>query len=125
MASIAKSSSRVRIGHLAVSFDAAGPNRIVVVIIIFAAHREQLSQRRLDITGLIDGAALNHSTLAVPMPGQPEASQRSRQHRLLQLRFLPALAIIHRDFDTPDLAAAAPGDAADLVKPCRNRLLAA
>jgi hypothetical protein len=50
------------------------------------------------------------------MPGKPEAGQRPSQHRFLQLCFLPTLAVIDRDVDTPDLAVAAPGDAADLMK---------
>jgi len=87
-----------------------------VVEVILTANREKLGQRWLDVTSLIDCAALNDDILAVPMPGEPEASQRPRQHRLLQLCLLPALAIIDRDIDPPDLAMAAPGDAADLVK---------
>src|SRR6266436_650069 len=109
-------SSCVGIGHLAVSRDAPGPDRVVMVSVIVAANREQLSQRRLDITGFIGGAALNDGRSAVPMPGKPEAGQRPRQHRFLQLRWLPALAVIDRDIDASDLAAAAPGDAADLMK---------
>src|SRR5258708_35839530 len=87
-----------------------------MVNIMIAANSEKLSQRRLDVTGFIDGAALDHGGLAVPVPGKPEAGQRARQHRFLQLRFLPVLAVIDRDIDTPDLAVPAPGDAADLVK---------
>src|SRR5216683_4929693 len=112
-------SSRVGIGHLAVSCDAPGPDRIVVVIMIVAANREKFGQRRLDVTGFIDGAALDHGGLTVPVPGKPEAGQRPCQYRFLQLRFLPALAVIDRNIDTPDLAVPAPGDAADLVKSAR------
>src|SRR3981189_3693242 len=110
-------SSRIGIGHLATGGDAPGPDRIVVVIIIFAANPEKFGQRRLDVTGFIDRAALNDGRLAVPMPRQPEAGQRPRQHRFLQLRLLPALAVIDRDIDAPDLATAAPGDTVDLMEP--------
>src|SRR5258708_38670195 len=87
-----------------------------MVKIVFAANREKLCQCRLDVTGFIDCAALNDGRLAVPVPRKPEAGQPPRQHRLLQLRLLPALAVIDRDIDPPDLAAAAPGDTADLLK---------
>src|SRR5258707_14256555 len=104
--------SRIGIGHLSAGRDAPGPDRVVVVKIILAANREKLGQRRLDVTGFIDGAALNDGRLAVPMPRQPEAGQRPRQHRLLQLRLLQALAIVYRDIDTPNLAAPAPAESA-------------
>src|SRR3981081_728893 len=116
MTNAAMQSSRAGIGHLAISSDAPRPDRIVVVIMIVTANREKFGQRRLDVTGFIDCAALNHSGLTVPMPGKPEAGQRPCQHRFLQRRFLPALAVIDGDIDAFDLAAAAPGDAADLVK---------
>src|SRR5216683_505533 len=76
-------SSRVGIGYLAVSCDAPGPDRVVVIIMIVAANREKFGQRRLDVTGVIDGAALDHRGPAVPVPGEPEAGQRPRQHRFL------------------------------------------
>src|SRR5205085_7839558 len=117
--------SREGIGHLPVSCDTPGPDCIVVIIIIVAANREKFGQRRLDVTGFIDGAALNDDGFAVPMPREPEAGQCTSQHRLLQLRFLPALAVIERDIDALDLAATAPGDSTDFVKPGRAKLLAA
>src|ERR1700730_1030356 len=116
MANAAMQSSRIGIGHLAISCDAPGPDRVVMVMVIVAANREKLGQRRLDVTGFIDSATLNDGRLTVPMPRKPEAGQRPRQHRFLQLCFLPTLARIDRDIDTPDLAVAAPGDAANLVK---------
>src|SRR5258707_6662911 len=108
-------SSRIGIGHLAASRDAPGPDRVIVVEIILAANREKLSQGRLDVTGLIGRAALNDDRLTVPLPRKSKASQRPCQHRLLQLRLLPALTVIDLDIDTFDLAMAAPGDAADFV----------
>src|SRR3981081_1926954 len=104
------------ISYFAAGCDAPRPDGVVVVEIIFAAHSQKFGQRRLDVTGFIFGAALNDGALAVPMPRKPESGQRPRQHRLLRLRLLPALAIVDRDIDTLDLAAAAPCDAADLVK---------
>src|SRR5258707_14338323 len=124
-ANAAMESSRVRIGHLTTCGDAPRPDRVVVVKIIIAANREKLGQRRLDVTGFICGAALDHDGFAVPLPGQPEAGQRPRQHRFLQLCFLPALAVIDGDIDTPDLAVTAPGDSADLVKSGRAQPLSA
>jgi len=93
-----------------------GPDRIVVVERIVAAHRKQLGKRRLDIARLVNGAALNGRGLAVPMPWQTKARQCPSEDRLLQLGFLPALAVIDRNVDPSDLAVAAPGEAADLVK---------
>src|SRR5260370_36549994 len=121
----AAASLRVGIGHLAIFSDTPGPDRIVMVDVIVAAHREQFSQGRLNVAGLVDGAALDHRRLAVPMPRQAEAGQRSRQHRLLQLRFLPALAVIDGYIDAPDFAVSAPGDAADLVETRHRQPLAA
>src|SRR5258705_3907816 len=118
-------SSGIGIGHLAVSCDAPGPDRVVMVSVIVAANREQFGQRRVDVTGFIGCAALNDGRLAVPMPGKPEAGQRPRQHRLLQLRLLPALAVIDGYIDTPDFAASGPGDAAYFVKTRRRQPLAA
>src|SRR5437588_129796 len=123
-ANAASSSLHVGIGHLAVSSDPPRPDRVVMVDVIVAAYREQFSQRRLNVAGLVDGAALDHRGLAVPMPRQAEAGQRPRQHRLLQLRLLPALAVVDRHIDTPDLAVSAPGDAADLVETRRRQPLA-
>src|SRR6202040_1261764 len=71
---------------------------------------------RLAVTGFICRATLDHGWFAVPLPGKPEAGQCPRQHRLLQLGFLPALAIIDRDVDLLDLAMSAPGDTVDLVE---------
>src|SRR3981189_2022725 len=107
-------SSRVGIGSLAISSDAPRPDRVVVVIMIVAANREKFGQRRLDVTSFIDCAALNHSGLTVPMPGKPEAGRGPCQHRFLQRRFLPALAVIDGDINPFDLAVAAPGDVAVL-----------
>src|SRR6202166_4495418 len=122
-ASIRMQDLRILIGHLAVGCDAPGPYCVVVVIIIFAANCEKFGQRRLHITGFIDGAALNDRWLAVPMPRKPEPGQRPCQHRLLQLRFLPVLAVIDGDLDAADLAVPAPGNAADLMKPGRAQPL--
>src|SRR6266481_4574798 len=108
--------SSLRIGHLAVGRDTPRPDRVVVIIIIVAAHREQFGQGRLDVAGLVNGTALDDCRFAVPVPRQSETGQRPRQHRLLQLRFLPALAVVDGYIDTPDPAVAAPGDAADLVE---------
>src|SRR3569833_1399304 len=86
--------SRQGIGHLAAISDAPGPDRIVVVEIVLAAHCEKFGQRRLDIAGLVDGTALDHGGPAVPSPRQTEARQGTRQHRVLQSRVLPAPAVI-------------------------------
>src|SRR5882757_2974503 len=93
-ANAANSSLCVGICYLAVFSDAPGPDRVVMVDVIVAAHREQFGQGRLHVAGLVDGAALDHRRLAIPMPRQAEAGQRPHQHRLLQLRLLPALAVI-------------------------------
>src|SRR5258708_4742454 len=108
-ANTAMQALRIVIAHLAIGSNAPGPDRVVVIEIALAADREKFGQRRLDVTGFIDRAALNDGRLAVPMPREPEPGQRPRQHGLLQLRLLPALAIIDGDIDAFDLAAAAPG----------------
>src|SRR6266436_1008478 len=117
--------SSLRIGHLAVGRDTPRPDRVVVIVVIVAAHREQFGQGWLNVAGLVDGAALDDCRFAVPVPRQSETGQRPRQHRLLQLRFLPALAVVDGYIDTPDPAVAAPGDAADLVEAGRRQPLAA
>src|SRR5437879_4601538 len=115
----------VGIGQLAVFGDAPGPDRVVMVDVIVAAHREQFGQRRLHVAGLVDGAALDYRRLAIPMPRQAEAGQRPRQYRLLQLCLLPALAVIDGYVDTLYFSASAPGDAANFVKTRRGQPLAA
>src|SRR6266566_1582749 len=92
--------SCLRIGHLAVSRDVPGPDRVVMIIIIVAAHREQFGQGRLNVAGLVDSAALDDRRFAVPVPRQSEAGQRPREHRLLQPRFLPTPAVDDRYIDT-------------------------
>src|SRR3979411_995779 len=67
-ANAAMQSSRVGIGHLAVSGDAPGPDRVVVLIIIVDANREKFGQGLLDVTGFIDCATLHDGRLTVPMP---------------------------------------------------------
>src|SRR5437588_3695670 len=123
-ANAASSSLRIGICYLAVFSDAPGPDRVVMVDVVVAAHREQFSQGRLHVAGFVDGTALDHHRLAIPMPRQAEAGQRPRQHRLLQLRLLPALAVVDGYVDTPDFAASAPGDAADFVETRRRQPLA-
>src|SRR3954464_479071 len=86
--------SRQRIGHLTVRRNPPRPDRVVVVNGIFAAHRDQLCQCRLDITGFLSCPALNRGGVTFPLPGQAEAGQRPRQDRVLQLRPLPALAVV-------------------------------
>src|SRR5580700_6788965 len=98
------------IGNLAIARNAPGPDRVVVVEVIFAANGDQFRQRGLHVPGLVRGAALNDRRLTIPVPGQAEARERARQDRLLKLCFLPALAGVDGNVDTPDLAASAPGD---------------
>jgi hypothetical protein len=63
---------------------------------------------------LVNRAALNDD-------GWSFQCHRPCQHWFLQLRFPPTLAVIDRDIDAPDLAVAAPGDTADLMKiPARS-----
>src|SRR5436189_6321442 len=93
-ANSAMQNSRIGIGHLAISRNAPGPDRIVVVKGIFAANCDKFSQRRLHVTRFINGAALNDGRLAIPMPRKPEPGQRPRQHRFLELRLLPTLAVL-------------------------------
>src|SRR5437588_10348876 len=106
-ANAASSSLRIGICYLAVFSDAPGPDRVVMVDVVVAAHREQFSQGRLHVAGLVDGAALDHRRFSVPVPRQAEAGQRPAQHRLLQLRLLPALAVIDGYIHALDLAASA------------------
>src|ERR1700745_2486224 len=102
-----------------------GPDHVVMVDVIVTAHREQFSQGRLNVTGLVDGAALDHRRLAVPMPREAEAGQRPRQHRLLQFRLLPALARSDGYMHAPARAGSGPGEAAYFGKTRRRQPLAA
>src|SRR5437899_12964691 len=77
-ANAASSSLRVGIGHLAVSGDTPRPDCVVMIDVVVAAHSEQFSQGRLHVAGLVDSSALDHRRLAIPMPRQAEAGQRSR-----------------------------------------------
>src|SRR5271169_3945870 len=124
-ASAAMRSSRIGIGHLAISCDAPGPDCVVVVIIVIPANREKFGQRRLDVAGFIGRAALNDDRFAVPTPWKPEAGQCPRHHRILQLGDPPTRAVINRDIDAFDLAQPAPGNTANLVKTPRDQSLAA
>src|SRR5947209_19134640 len=80
------------------------------------AQLDKLLQRGLEIAGLVGAAALQDRRLAVPEPREAEARGADRQQRLLQRRDAPALAAIGRDVDPRHLAAAAPGEAGDLVE---------
>src|SRR6201981_5535 len=97
------------IAYLAIGFNAPGPDRVVVVEVVFAAHGKQFRQSRLHVSGLIHRSALNDRGFAIPVPGQAEARQCACQDWLLKLRFLPALAVIEGNIDALDLAATAPG----------------
>src|SRR3981081_3513735 len=80
-ANAAHSSLRVGIGHLAVSGDTPGPDRVVMVELIVPAAREHFSQRRLNVAGLVDGAALDYRRPAVPMPRQAGTGAPPPPHR--------------------------------------------
>src|ERR1019366_5387962 len=64
-----------------------------------AALGEHLLAGRLDIAGLVPGAALQHHRLAVPAPGQAEPGQGLGEHRRIERRLCPALAAVGRDHD--------------------------
>ena len=76
-----------------------------------AACRHQGLARWLHRAGLVDGAALQNSRCALPIPGNAETGETVGQDRLLKLSLGPAFTAIGGDFDAGDAAAAAPGQA--------------
>src|SRR5262249_13981816 len=82
-----------------------------------AALGNELLMGGLRVTCLVGRAALNHRWLAVPDPWETESRLADRQHRILQRCEIPALTLVCRNLDPRDLAATAPGEPSDLVKP--------
>src|SRR2546427_3865384 len=80
--------------HLALVGNGPGRDGIGVIDRPVAAPGDHLLARRLDVTGLVGGAALQDRRVAVPTPWNAEACQRLRQHRRLQRRRRPTLAAV-------------------------------
>src|SRR6218665_2976913 len=118
-------SRQLNILHLAALLHEPGLDRVVVIDRAPAAHRAQLGIGRLHMAGLVGGAAHHQGRLAVPGPGQVEAAQAAVEHRRLEPCGLPVAAAVDRDVDLPDLAAARPGQAADVVEALVEQHLAA
>src|SRR4051812_34087850 len=85
---------RIDMLHLAFVGNSPGRDGVGVIDGSIAAYGDHLLSRRLDVTGLVDGAVLQARRPAVPPPWNAEARQRLRQHRQLQRRFGPAFAAI-------------------------------
>ena len=74
------------------------------------------AERRLHVAAFVRAARLKHRLAAVPRPGQDEPAVRLSQHRLLQLRVLPAAAAVGRNLHLANRPAARPGQARDLIE---------
>src|SRR2546425_1652268 len=74
------SALRVNILDLAIRLHAPGLDRVVVVDDVGAVLGDQLIATGLDAAGVIRRATLEHVRGAVPLPGDPEAHQRVREH---------------------------------------------
>src|SRR6185503_1029296 len=57
-------------------------NRVVVIAIARAARGHQRRSRRLHVAELVDGTAHQHARRTAPLPRQPKAHERLRQHGL-------------------------------------------
>src|SRR4051794_6339932 len=79
----------------------------------FAAQGDEPGAGRLDIAGLVPGAALQHHRLAVPAPRHTKAGERFGLHRRLQRSLAPTLAGIGRDQELGDAPGARIGDTGD------------
>src|ERR1700761_6383792 len=73
-----------RIAYLAIACDAPRPDRVVMIEKVLAPAGEQIGERRLDVAGFVDRAAVDHRRLAAPSPEQTEARECAGQQRLLQ-----------------------------------------
>src|SRR5579864_1692718 len=87
------------IRHGPVGADVPDLDAVVVVRGIGPASRNQGGPRRLYVAGFVDGARCDEGVPAVEPPRQPEARQRNRQPRLLQLRLDPGPYTVSRPLD--------------------------
>src|SRR5580700_5890445 len=101
-------SLRIGMGDLAFLVDSPARDRIEMMIFEseerrnrrqLAARGDELGARRLRVSGLVPGPALQHGGTAVPLPGHAEPGERHAQHRLLERGFCPALPAVGRDHD--------------------------
>src|SRR5689334_21820842 len=92
----------VDMGHLSVGADRPAHDRVVVVGIRRRILREPVLARGLHAAFFVGGAALEDCGLAVPLPRQAEAYERSRALLADQRRGGPARAAVGRDLDLAD-----------------------
>src|SRR5580692_11920891 len=106
--------------------DAPAGNGIKVVVqhrpdrrscLQFAALRDEFGSGRLQIAGIVPGAALQGRGPAVPTPGHAETGEGFAEHWLRQTRLRPAFAAVGRNHDLGDPAGAGIGEPGDLVEP--------
>src|SRR5688572_30046638 len=97
--------------HRAVVVNLPTANVVEVIRRVRPARLEQHVVGRLHVAGFVGGAARDDCLGAFPLEREAEARMALRQHRLVELRVLPALAAVGADLDARDLAAAGPGDA--------------
>src|SRR5712692_8542468 len=81
-----------------------------------AALGKHLGAGRLDVAGLVPGAALQHHRLAIPAPGYAEPGERLTEHWRVERRLRPAVAPIRRNHDLGDPSVARIGEAGNLVE---------
>src|SRR5690606_33660829 len=90
-------------------------DRVVVVDRARTAHRAQLVDLRLDVTGLVDGPALQDRRRTVPGEVDVESGERLGQHRRLESRRTPVAPAVRRDVDPLDAPAPRPRQSGDVV----------
>src|SRR3954470_1364204 len=116
---------RVNMLDLPLGADAPAGDAVVVLVreagdvrhgLGFAAHRDELRARRLEVAGLVEGAALQHRRSTVPAPGHAKARERLGVHRTLQRRLGPGFAAVGRHQHLGDPPRARISDAGNLVE---------
>src|SRR6266481_9428081 len=108
-------SSRVHVRDLAILVHLPRDDCVVMKIAVPAALGDQRGSLGLHISAVVAGAALQDRRRTGPGPSGPEARERQRQYRFLQLSRRPVRTAVGRHFDRPDAAPAGPGQPPDLV----------
>ncbi len=96
----------LHVGDFAVLTDTPRLDRVVVIDRLGAAHRPQLVDLGLHVTGLVHSARLQHGRAAVPDPVDVEAGEGLAQARAFQARGAPVAAAVGADIHALDLARA-------------------
>src|ERR1700687_1756366 len=118
-------SVNLHIANLAAVGDLPRLDGVVVVDRARAAHRAQLVDLRLDVTGLVDRARLQDRGSAVPRPVDVEAREGLGEDGIFQPRRAPVAPAVGGHVDSLYFAAARPCETRDVVKALIEQELAA